>query len=285
MATNFLKSRRSGGPKTAEGKLVSSRNSLKTGVYSVKEVLPGEDLEELNELEQLFIDDFQPQGISEATMVRSLVVIAWKKLRLEKLDYRYIRDKLMEPFDYSESESLKVHDCPELVAHYLLDANLISGCDGTLAKEYVRACNYLEECGWSEKDLKHIKKEYPNAFDKLYGMMLAECEFEKISLTDMSTIRYSYTAEKQPIQNVMAALLEQALADVWVANNKDKLLEAHRKVRDQRLSRALQFDRAQRATDDLDRSFFKTLAELRKQQEWRMRHEFIDVESRALDKP
>jgi hypothetical protein len=73
-------------------------------------------------------------------------------------------------------------------------------------------------------------------------MMLAECEFEKISLTDMATIRYSYTAEKQPIQNVIATLLEQALADVWVAKIKDKLLDAHRKVRDQRLSRALQFD-------------------------------------------
>jgi hypothetical protein len=72
---------------------------------------------------------------------------------------------------------------------------------------------------------------------------------------------------------------------VWVAKIKDKLLDAHRKVRDQRLSRALQFDWAQRATDDLDRALFKTLAELRKQQEWRMRHEFIDVESRALDKP
>lgn len=66
MTAEFPKSRRSGGPKTAEGKAVSSRNSIKTGAYSKQEVLPGENLQELLELEQYFIEDFSPQGVTES---------------------------------------------------------------------------------------------------------------------------------------------------------------------------------------------------------------------------
>ena len=88
------KSRRSGGPKTAEGKLASSRNSLKIGAYSKQEVLPGENHQELLELEQYFIEDFAPQGVTESALVHDLTVLAWKKLRLERLEYRQLLDKL-----------------------------------------------------------------------------------------------------------------------------------------------------------------------------------------------
>ena len=66
---------RSGGPKTVEGKLASSRNAIKTGAYAVQALLPGESEQEFRELEQLFIDDFVPVGISEAALVHSLTVI------------------------------------------------------------------------------------------------------------------------------------------------------------------------------------------------------------------
>jgi hypothetical protein len=72
------KSRRSGGPQTPGGKLASSHNSLKTGADSKREVLPGEDLQELVELEQYFMEDFAPQGITESGLVYDLTVIAWK---------------------------------------------------------------------------------------------------------------------------------------------------------------------------------------------------------------
>ena len=88
---------RSGGPKTVEGKLASSQNAIKTGAYAVQTLLLGESEQEFRELEQLFIDDFAPVGISEAALVHSLTVIIWKKLRLEKLESRHIHD-LLERF-------------------------------------------------------------------------------------------------------------------------------------------------------------------------------------------
>jgi len=55
-------------------------------------------------------------------------------------------------------------------------------------------------------------------------------------------------------------------------------------MRDKRLISALQFERPQRAADELDRSFIKILAELRKQQDWRAQHDYIDVASKAIEK-
>lgn len=68
------KSRRSGGPQTTDVKLASSRYSLKTGVYSKQEILPGEDPKELLELEQYFMEDFAPQGVTESACVHDLTV-------------------------------------------------------------------------------------------------------------------------------------------------------------------------------------------------------------------
>ncbi len=48
----------SGGPKTVEGKLASSRKAIKTGTYTVQVLLPGKCEQEFRKLEQLFIDEF-----------------------------------------------------------------------------------------------------------------------------------------------------------------------------------------------------------------------------------
>ena len=107
-----LKSRRSGGPRTAEGKISSSQSALKTGAYSNQEVLPGENLQELLELEQYFIEDFSPHGITESALVHDFTVLAWKKLRLERLEYRQLRDKLNKPLDYFETKYLGLSILP-----------------------------------------------------------------------------------------------------------------------------------------------------------------------------
>ena len=48
-------------------------------------------------------------------------------------------------------------------------------------------------------------------------------------------------------------------------------------VWDKRLVEYLNLNRSQRAADDLDRAYFKTLEELRRQIEWRKKQEVIDI--------
>lgn len=100
--------KRSGGPKTAEGKLVASQNSLKTGTYSNVAVLPHEDQEEFNLLVDHFNRDFSPKDVIEISLVRELAVITWKKLRLEKLEQGYFLKKLNAPILHATNAVL---DC------------------------------------------------------------------------------------------------------------------------------------------------------------------------------
>ena len=145
------KSRRSGGPQTAEGKLASSRNSLKTGTYSKQEVLPGEDPKELLELDQYFMEDFAPQGVTESALVHDLTVLAWKKLRLERLESRRLRDKLNEPLDYFEHEKLRL-SIPREAQAYFDDPSLISELDLSLALEHLKNSKKLKatKCSLAE---------------------------------------------------------------------------------------------------------------------------------------
>lgn len=69
---------RSGGPKSVAGLAISSGNSLKTGAYSVQTVLPGENTEHFETLEQQLIQEFEPLGMAEAAMVHDLAVLTWK---------------------------------------------------------------------------------------------------------------------------------------------------------------------------------------------------------------
>lgn len=205
-----------------------------------------------------------------------------EKLRLERLEYRYVHDKLNHIPKFLEIENAGIKNYPDGIGGYLLDTKLLESCDGKLAKQYLRCCNILKECDWTEADLFRLKKESLKTFTRLYELMLVECDYSEISIFDMATIRYSFMHPRQPIENVINILIGEAQAAIWVFKNKEKLLQAHQQIQDKRLMSALQFERPQQAADELDRSFFKTLAELPKQQDWHARHDYIDVASKAI---
>jgi hypothetical protein len=99
--------KRSGGPQTEGGKKSSSRNALKTGAYSSLIILPGENEDDFRALEEQFIHDFSPRDIAEATMVRNLAIITWKKLRVEKLEHAGLIRLLNNNFELPEYFQIK----------------------------------------------------------------------------------------------------------------------------------------------------------------------------------
>jgi hypothetical protein len=78
-----------------------------------------------------------------------------------------------------------------------------------------------------------------------------------------------------PLQDMIDELIVQSEAIVWAINNYEQILLAKQRVRDKRLVNELGFEKGRRVGDDLDRFFFRTLGELRKQQEWRYRRDAI----------
>ena len=271
--TSLSKSRRSGGPRTAEGKIAASQNAIKTGTYSSQEVLPGENLQELLELEQYFIEDFSPQGVTESALVHDLTVLAWKKLRLERLEYRRLRDKLNEPLDYFEAESIGF-SIPAQAQSYFDDPSLIAECDLSLASEQLKSCKKLKVAKYTLASLEEIHADSLSTFLKI-KRKIEDLGATVSTAKSMVDCKYSDSTETTPLQDVTNNVIAECEAIVWSFKHCDQILLAKQKVRDKRLVSALGFEKGRRAGDDLDRFFFRTLAELRKQQEWRYRRDAI----------
>ena len=273
------KSRRSGGPRTAEGKIAASQNALKTGAYSSQEVLPGENLQELLELEQYFMEDFSPQGVTEAALVHDLTVLAWKKLRLERLEYRRLRDRLNEPLDYFEPERIGF-SIPAQAQSYFDDPSLIAECDLSLASEQLKHSKKLKAAKFAITALEQMHVDSLSTFLKI-KRKIEDLGATVSTAKSMLDYKYSDSTETTPLQDVTNKLIAECEAIVWSIKHYDQIILAKQKVRDKRLVSELGFEKGRRAGDDLDRFFFRTLGELRKQQEWRYRRDAIVMAEQA----
>jgi hypothetical protein len=277
MAT-LPKTRRSGGPKTPEGKLAASRNAIKTGAYAVQTLLPGESEQEFRELEQLFIDDFAPSGIAEAALVHSLVVIIWKKLRLEKLESRHIHDLLDRFPRSSEFSAVGFDDYPQAASEWVNRPEKISSLNLEQVQGGYWTLMALKKRHFDEDEMQAFKKDLPAIFRRLQDL-LCDLGVKDLSILGMVGTRYHHGAETRPIEDMTDKLMEQLQGEIWAIQNQGQLLKVRQQIRDKRLVEFLNLNRSQRVSDDLDRTYFKTLDQLRKQKEWRRRQEVVDVKA------
>ena len=77
---------KSNGPVTAEGKAISSRNSLKHGLTSSRVVLSHESQEEYDALEASFLRRFKPSDEVETELVIEMVAARWRLRRIELME-------------------------------------------------------------------------------------------------------------------------------------------------------------------------------------------------------
>ena len=87
IAANRRNAQRSTGPRTAEGKAVSRRNSLQSGIYADREtVLPTEDPVALIELRDEYYSHYQPDFPAERCLVDSLISDEWLLRRFRRVE-------------------------------------------------------------------------------------------------------------------------------------------------------------------------------------------------------
>jgi hypothetical protein len=86
IAANRSNSQKSTGPRTADGKAASSRNSLKSGVYAKSLIIRGEKFADLESLIDDFFDVHQPVGADERSLVDSLIVNEWLLRRMNRCE-------------------------------------------------------------------------------------------------------------------------------------------------------------------------------------------------------
>jgi hypothetical protein len=85
-ATARANGAKSNGPITAEGKAISSQNSLKHGLASSRVVLPHESQEAYDKLEASLINRFKPVDDLESELVQEMAAARWRLRRIEAME-------------------------------------------------------------------------------------------------------------------------------------------------------------------------------------------------------
>jgi allophanate hydrolase subunit 1 len=83
---NRANSQHSTGPKTAEGKKISSLNALRHGLTGQLVVMPTEDLEAYQHHLASFFVEYDPKGATEAHLVQALADTSWRLNRVAALE-------------------------------------------------------------------------------------------------------------------------------------------------------------------------------------------------------
>jgi hypothetical protein len=94
---NALKST---GPKSPEGKAVSSMNALKTGLYAESEVLPSENPAEYEQLIARYYADHKPATALACQYVDEIIYCTWNLRRLRRAEtqlYDFVHQECYEP--------------------------------------------------------------------------------------------------------------------------------------------------------------------------------------------
>lgn len=278
--------KRSGGPKSAEGKLAVSKNALKTGAYSTALLLPGESEADFQELYDSLLTELQAEGILESTLVRDLAVLTWKRLRVEQIEHRLILGKLEIP---ASPEELFESGLPRQrefeIALPFVTKLKEENRSNFLAKK--QAAEGLINPGTRQNVLATIKDKSPRTYDKLVYWCSNQLDFDLSENIDhfkltMAEKLAATTGDYTGLITLLGAKLGQRLLDeanalIYALDHLEQIKSAEQRVKDQRLTNMMLADGPSRAKDDLSRNFYRTLKELRIQQTWRKQNQIIDV--------
>ena len=272
--------KRSGGPKTSEGKLASSQNSLKLGVYSRKITLINESDDEFNQLWEQFMVDFAPRDIAESVLVRDLAIITWKRLRLEGLEQSSLVRALNEPITAAEYSRNGI----EIDSGTVWAIDYLDGKTEGEVEHYERARK--EAQSWwdsyrGDRDILSMPVNYPTLFEVVVGRARAfgfdvssDPDSEEVCSWTLDSNRYGCDRYSD---YVVRALIREDRELNWVEENSEQIKLAAIKAKEERLLRVIQNPGETRVNEDLSRSLYKTLSELRRHQHWRRKMSIVDV--------
>lgn len=86
MIANRRNALASTGPRTPEGKALSSMNAVRHGVTAHTDVLPGESAEELAELKNAVCAQLKPASALESALVAQVVSLLWRLSRVSRAE-------------------------------------------------------------------------------------------------------------------------------------------------------------------------------------------------------
>ena len=283
----ILKSKRSGGPKSLEGKAASSRNAVKTGSYSAKIALSSEEEADFKAFEDEFMNDFSPQGVVETSMVHELAVLAWKKLRLERVEHQLMRDQLKLPI--SPQECIDAGFVGKGGSEFALKQ--LDQIDDQLIDTHTKdleLAKRLKQDEQNESLFELIDQGHPEFSVRLFKICRAIERGTKnitVVFTGVGEENKPRFNTKENASDIPKALLLEALGQIieesegvlYISKNIVYIQGLKSKILDKRLMAMMESATSHRVHEDLGRLFSRRLKELREQQSWRLKRDIIDV--------
>jgi hypothetical protein len=99
---NRLNAQKSTGPRSAEGKAVSSMNALKSGIDAQSLLIRGEDPAGLEALIAEYVERFRPASVEQRLYVDTLIRDDWQLRRLAKADAQIWEHQMQSTWKLSE---------------------------------------------------------------------------------------------------------------------------------------------------------------------------------------
>jgi hypothetical protein len=268
-----------------EGKVASSRNAVKTGSYSSQIALSSEEEADFKAFESEFMNDFEPLGVVESSMVHELAVLAWKKLRLERVEHQLMRDQLKSPItpqEYIEAGFVgkggveSVLKQIDQIDNHFVDAHTK---DLDLANQFKQDQN--------ESLLKSLDQDHPEFSVRLFKVC-REIERGSKNITlvftgvgddkpRFNTKEYASDIPRALFLQALGQIIEESEAVIHVSKNIEYIQGLKSKILDKRLMGMMESATSHRVHEDLGRLFSRRLKELREQQSWRLKRDIIDV--------
>jgi len=272
----MTQSKRTGGPKTAAGKMASANNAIKTGAYSSLIILPGESEEDFRELEEQFVRDFSPGDVVAATMVHTLTVLTWKKLRAQKIEHAGLVRALSASFELIDFFKLSIPTGIGDTARALTIAEGLSKADEDEWAAAFGFCKQFIQTNPTAQELMNLSLAAPVLYDYLANKATKS---QPSALWPTLTVRALDNKVHSFIEYSCDAFLIKYKDVVSVVEHIVRLRQIVKEIKEARLLKFMQEKSIQRVHDDLDRAFYRTLSELRKHQHWRQERNTVDVSS------
>jgi hypothetical protein len=155
---NQLNSARSTGPKTLEGKAISRTNACKHGMTGEGIVVPVEDQAEVEERVAAFVEELQPSGALEVTLVRRAATLAVRMERCAERELAAVADRVVQALaDFEAPEGLDDAEVAQLRVETARIATFDISKEACLARKYEAAA----ERGFYRalRELRALKKQ------------------------------------------------------------------------------------------------------------------------------
>jgi hypothetical protein len=256
------------GPRSPQGKKISSRNSLRHGIFAKAAVLKWESQTEFNSLLSGLRKDFRPVGALEESLVEKLTVTLWRERRLLIAEGAEIQTA-REALKCDQQEQLQI----EVRAAWANPRGMIRQI-GNTGTGTLKACIDL----LTALKVKIVEDGFDPEVDKkilaeLYGGNLGrdDCQndlvrtYETVSaVSDTSRIDQSKSNFLKELNNEIEMLVRHQKEQRLAESNQMELESLRRSVPE-----SPRLDQFLRYSASLERSFDRTLSQLERAQRMR----------------